>query len=179
MKKPPQNLVGMIEKLNALRPSDYNAPDIKIVIAVLDEKDGKPRNWSLNSYGEEPKTSTGGCWCRLWAWQSTEKIDVMFSGYGPEIGYGSVRDYEHGARAEKLILSRLKAMSDQRGNTLDAAEYLGRWLEACGVEKVYVRPEGENASWHNEGDWDCWLVGRAIQEVRARFPKVEAAEVAA
>ena len=163
--------VALVDRFDQLEARDYQNPNIKITIAVLGEK-GAPRNWSRGPVGAEPANSTGGMFCRLWAYKSsTENVSVMFSCYGPEITFGDQSDYEHAARACKLVNARLHKTYQTRGNPLDEADHLGRWLEACGVSTVFIRPADDHHTWLNEGEWEQWTIGRTIQEARAKFPK--------
>jgi len=49
---------------------------------------------------------------------------------------------------------------------VDAADALGRWLEACGVSKVYLRPDGSNEQWLSRGEWLVLTVGEFVNRVR-------------
>lgn len=165
-----QTLIAMVDTLQPLRPSDFNAPEIRVTIARLNPEDNKPRNWSLDY--QEPKNSTGGCFGR--AFCSSYKPEVYFSWFGPEITYGDLNQYNHASRALKTIGARLDKISATRGASADAAECFGRWLEACGIEKVFVREPDCRATWLNEIDWQQWSIGRFVHEVRALYPKTEA-----
>ena len=101
--------VALVDRFDQLEARDYQNPVIKLTIAVLGEKGG-PRNWSRSGPGAEPANSTGGMFCRLYAYKGGERgddIKVMFSCYGPEITFGDQADYEHAVRACKLVNGRL------------------------------------------------------------------------
>jgi len=146
-----------------------NSPEIEIVIATVDEKDQKPRNWRLNNC-DEPKNSTGGCSMRIFAGS-----DVYFDGYGPDITLGKIEDYKHAVTATKLIADRLAKMNQQRGYCVDPAEFTGRWLEAAGVDVVMMRPpNARDNGWLSDGDWRKMTVGETVNLVRTKLPKPEA-----
>ena len=174
----PQTLIALVHTMPQLSPSvGYSdTPDITITIARLDPNTNTPKNWSLEY--DEPKSSTGGCFCRMFASQyGQEPATVLFSHYGPGITYGQANDYAHAARAMKLITSRMDAMYASRGhNNNDAAVETGRWLEATGVKTIWLRPDSHNRSdgWLNKGEWIQLDIGQFLSLLRGKFPKVEA-----
>lgn len=169
-----RTLVAMVSDWRELLVREWDSPDIMVTVAVL--KDGKatPSNWSLDY--DEAKTSTGGCYARVFA--SGSGNGVLFSHYGPDVRYGDLRDYAHAMRALKLVVGRMEKMHAVRGSASDEASNFGRWLEATGVDKVYVTLEKSHSSWLNEQNWTVWTIGRFVNELRAKFPKVEAVEQA-
>ena len=170
----PQKLIALVDTLQPIFHREYDAPDIKITIARLGV-DGKPRNYSQDS--QDPKGCPGGCYARLYcSGMTAPSPHIYFCHYGPDIVYGNSEDYERAARALKAIQPRLDRMWNVRGRPADAADELGRWLEACGVTEVYCRPEDNHHTWLNEGHWQTWNIGRCLFAVRECFPKVETPE---
>ncbi len=156
-----------------LRPAlnwTSTGPDIKVTIAVLSEKN-TPQNWSIGY--ETPKSSNGGCRARIFASDGDyhEKYQAnLFGWYGSEISYGDLRQYEHGARAVKRIDARMEEMYRVRGGVSDAAESMGRFLEACDISEVWMRPENYRGdSWLSKGEWLTITVGEFVNRVRANL----------
>ena len=177
--KSKQPLIAMVQRWNQLRAVDgfTSSPDIEIYISRLHE-DGKPRNWSLDY--EEPKNSTGGCFCRMWAHFNCDKQEsVLFSNYGPCLSHGTEKDYKHGLNAARVVGKRLEDMYRIRGCVKDAGEECGRWLEATGIKSVYMRPEGvRDSGWLSEGEWQVKDIGQFLYDLRNKFPKpAEVAQV--
>ena len=161
-----------------LRSPDVGSRDqISITIARLGKTGERehPINWSLNSYGEEPRNSCGGCYCQLWLYKHPVEpftLETIFSHYGPHISHGGEQDYEHALRAMRHIQKRWEQMAKLRGGYRDAAELLGRWFEACGVTHVWYRPERQrHHSWHSEGEWESQETGHFLNRVRQLMPE--------
>jgi len=184
--KPKSNgLVALADAMPELRYRENALTQIKVTIARLKAEPNysHPVNWRLDY--EESKSSTGGCFARIFAAQryGTNEHYSLFSHYGPEISYGDDhRDYEHGARAIKSITDRMDAMYATRGPAVDTADSMGRWLEASGITKVWHRPEEyRDSGWLSEGEWQQASIGSFVSMVRARLPetlaKRDAAEV--
>ena len=153
-------------QLEQLRPptNDYSCGnEIRVTIAVLEEGKPHPRNWSLSSC-DNPRKSFGGCFARIYA---SKDFGSIFSLYGPEITYGDLRDYHHGAAALKAIGARLEKLRLTRGPAVDPADDMGRWLEACGVKQVWFRPDhSKHESWLHKGDWSARNLGDFVYLVR-------------
>ena len=177
MKPPKQVEVAMCTKVEKLVPGEWSSNEISVHIGKLDETDGKPRNFR-HDY-ETPKTSTGGCFARIFASSSGCGANAnLFGSYGPETNFGQIAEYEHGARALKLIAKRMQSIYEVRGNALDAADEMGRWLECCGVEQVYTRDAGVDNEWHHKGEWKVLTIGQFVRLVRVNL-HVKHAEVEA
>ena len=164
-----KKLIALVDTFDMLCAHDMHQ-EISIHIAHLGA-DGKPRNYRLDSC--DPTATTGGCHARMWADRNFEgQGKVYFGAYGPEISHGDLADYAHGVRACKLVSARLARISAARGYTDDAAESFGRWLEACGITAVYVRPaDHRGSSWLSEGQWQIWTIGKFVNEARAKYPQ--------
>lgn len=175
--------IALVNTINKLHPASHwttCGPEISVTIAVLSEKD-TPQNWSMNY--DTAKSSVGGCRARIFASDGNyhEKYQAnLFGWYGPEIGYGDLREYEHGARAVKNIGKRLEEIYRDRGAEVDAADSMGRFLEACNIDQVWMRPNHDsNRSWLSEGDWRQLSVGEFVNLVRSNLywtepkPKME------
>ncbi len=160
MKK--QTLVGICTKMEPLVPREFDANDITVTIGTLEEGKETPRNWSLDY--ETPKASPGGLFSRIFAGNHGN----IFSLYGPEISYGDLRAYEHGFHALKAVGKNMDKMHVSRGPSMDAADGMGRFLEACGVEFVFCRPVGftTHDAWLNRGEWHKLTVGAFVARVR-------------
>ena len=173
MKNP--GLIALSTQFNPLRPQNFNAnnTDIEFIIATLSPK-GTPQNFSFDRQMDFPKTCTGGCHARIWASETSGQVYHYFSHYGPDVTYGdSLADYEYALRAYKTVRRYSDAIYKIRGSTNDAATLAGQWLEACGIEKVWTRPDSsKHVSWLNEGDWEQWDIGRTVNEIRARYYKL-------
>jgi hypothetical protein len=158
-------LVDKLEKLAPVVGFNANTTEISVAIGKLAE-DGKPRNWSIDY--ETPKTSVGGCFARIFATEFGEGLQAnIFSWYGPALNYPDLRDYQHGLRAMERIARKLDGMHKDRGATVDAADCLGRWLEACAVKAVYLRPDGESDQrWHTKGEWLVLTIGDFVNRAR-------------
>ena len=147
-------------------PEYSTGQEIKVTIGVLEDGVSHPRNFST-SYST-PKNSAGDCSARIFT--THDGRANLFGSYGPQITYGGLSDYLHGVRALKRIAKNLTKIWKVRGPALDAADEMGRWLEACKVKKVFIRPAGENRrSWMNEGTWDELNIGTFVQRVRANL----------
>lgn len=180
----PNSEIAIVDKLELLKPSvnfGY-CPEISVAIGRVDEKDGTPRNFSLGY--ETPKSSNGGCFARIFASDCGTGTNAnIFSWYGPALSFPDLRQYQHGLRAIERIGKRLDGMYAERGASVDCADGIGRWLEACGVSAVYVRPEGERENqWLSRGEWRVLSIGEFVNLVRRNLycapERVEAAEVA-
>lgn len=172
--------IAICHGINQLHPRESSftsgRDEIRVTIGRLDDTDGKPRNFSLSSISPgspESRISTGGCFARIWSAQpasyhvpgSTECN--YFVAHGMEISHGDLPEYEHAIRALKLIAKRQAGQYETRGNATDAADAMGRWLEACGVTQVYLRPEsGRNRQWLTDGEWQCLTLGVFVVQVR-------------
>ena len=147
-------------------PEYSTGNEIKVTIGVLEDGVSHPRNFSTSS--STPKNSAGECSARIFTTHDGKQ--TCFWSYGPQISYGDLNDYAHGVRALKRIAKNLHKIYNVRGNCLDAADEMGRWLEACKVKKVFIRPDGESRkSWMNEGRWDELSIGAFVQRVRANL----------
>ena len=177
MKNP--GLIGLAGRFEPLKPHTWNNnSELEITIATLGDK-GTPRNFSFDQAMDFPKTCTGGCKARIWCSDGSGAVHHYFGHYGPDISLGSLADYEYSLRALKTIRRGHDAIYKVRGGTEDAGTLMGQWLEACGVEKIYVRPEGsKHVSWLNEGEWEQWTIARTVQEIRHLYyrPPVPATE---
>jgi len=144
--------------------------DIELIIARLDA-DGTPRNYGHQF--EERGDVAGGHQMRLWVFQSCDGPDTVASSRGPVISYGGeTDDYVRAAAGMKRVDKAIEKMRTVRGPSADAADALGRWLEACGVDTVFIRPEGSrNEGWLNKGDWDRVSCGSFVSRVRAAMPE--------
>jgi len=176
-----KKLIAFCSEMPELRPANssysVNCPEIKIEIGTLAD-DNTPRNWNLALF-DEPKNSTGGCFYRMWASQYQNEAPIVMGGYyGKEIYYGKAEDYEHFAKALRSIQKKMQKIESERGGSSDQAEEVGRWLEACGVKSIMVRPEGEkNNGWMNKGTWKTLSIGSFVNRVRAKFPKTELPQI--
>lgn len=178
MKTTKKKLIAFIAKpLELLVHREWSGPEIRCDIGThdVDAGDRSPRNWRLDY--DEPKTSTGGCFARIFASQAYANSPSVgiFSQKGPEISYGDLRDYEHAARALKRIDSRMESIRSVRGPTLDAADSIGRWLEACGVSEVWIAagPMGNSLS---GCDWHVLAIGAAVYRIREVMPERASAQ---
>ena len=165
--KTTQVLIGICNgKLEQLKPAAYNRNEIRVDIGTLDEKDGKPRNFLADS--DTPRNSTGGCFARIFASEYGEGTGAnLFNHYGPACTWAHLEEYEHAVRALKRIQAAHKEFYATRGNAVDAAEEMGRFLEACGVKRVFMRPDDEtNTGWMNKGEWLDLSVGDFVSRVR-------------
>lgn len=167
MKKP--NDIAIVVKFEKLVPSTYDTKEISVEIGVLKEETGKPQNFNLNY--ETPKASNGGLRARIFASEyGTGSNANLFSDYGPVISYGHLNDYKHAIRALERVGKRQQEQYVARGNAADAAEAMGRWLEACGITSVFLRPDADaRRSWHNEGEWMLLSVGEFVNRVRGNL----------
>lgn len=166
--KNPHTFIAIVDSMVDLRVSDYNTPEIRVTIGVLDPKDGKPRNWGQSSHTEAGVFDAGGCFATLYA----GTYGLYFSHYGPACSHADLQHYEHGIRALKTISKRLGEMWKTRGSAPDAAVELGQWLEACGVSRVFMRPEGERRDqWLTDGTWKELTIASLIAETRRHFPE--------
>lgn len=188
-------LIGLIERNDPFAPAcrliphcnDLHDPgfafSVRIARLASPEETGNPgpRNWS-RSY-DEPKNSTGGCSGRIFAtkWE-TEPARAIFGYYGPEyVTGGSLADYVHGVRALTRIERELARIQGSRGPARDAAEEMGRFLEAAGVSEVWFDERKISSGWLTDGDWQAIPVGELIRRVREHILPVttEPAEAAA
>lgn len=165
--------IALVDKLEKLKPNvNYSSHslEIRVTIASLSEKD-TPQNFSIKY--DMAKSSVGGCSARIFASDSSysEKYDAnLFGWYGPEISYGVLRDYQHGERAVRRIDKRLEEIYRLRGCVVDAAESMGRFLEACDIDEVYMRPDSStNCSWLSEGEWRKRTIGEFVGLVRSNL----------
>jgi len=163
-----QTEIAIVDKLEKLTPSINfgHCPEISVAIGRLEEKDGTPRNFSLDY--ETPKASNGGCFARIFASDCGTGTNAnIFSWYGPALSFPDMRQYQHGLRAMERIAKRMDAMYSDRGASADAADAMGRWLEACGVSKVYVRPDrAQSEQWLSRGEWLVLSVGEFVNRAR-------------
>lgn len=130
-------------QLPKLEPREMHSPEIKLNIGRLDDHDGKPRNFSLVSHWDTAKGSFGGSYSRIYAsgcdFYRAGSLDAnAFSYYGPDIAYGDMNEYRHGLRVLERISKNMDKIHATRGSALDAAEQVGRWLEACEVSRVFI-----------------------------------------
>jgi hypothetical protein len=147
-------------------PEYSTGQEIKVTIGVLEDGVSHPRNFSTTM--STPKASAGDCSARIFT--THDGKHNLFGSYGPQITCGDLNDYVHGVRALKRIAKNLTKIWKVRGPALDAADEMGRWLEACKVKKVFIRPDGESRrSWMNEGKWDELNIGTFVQRVRANL----------
>lgn len=175
-------LIGLVGRFDQLNGNVNSNKTVTLSIATLDIEDGvwTPRNFRRDS--ETPKGCAGGLSCRLFGsqWES-EPPRVLFGCYGPELSWcNSANEYEAAARSIRAMQARSTKIYEARGAAHDAAEETGRWLEACLVDEVWARPDPAAIDHRSmeKGEWQIWNIGRAISEIRGRFP-VAAAEAAA
>jgi len=164
--KSPIKYVAMISLPlpDKLPVSDYNVADIAAYVSPLRTENSKtfPINWS-HSY-DEPKNSNGGLWSRVF--RSNYDGKGLFGAYGPALSYAKLAEYEHAARALARVEKRIDAMRDLRGPAADAADELGRWLEAAGVSEVWVSRERITNSLA-DADWQILSPGQLVCAVRS------------
>lgn len=160
-----KTLIAMCPKLEQLKPSNYNANEIRIDIGVLEEGKESPRNFRRDSDTE--KLTAGGMFARIFASSCGSGTNAnIFSYYGPEISYGQQEDYEHAARACKAVRTRLNKFNESRGYSTDAAEDMGRFLEAAGINRVFLRPDKNSETWLDRGEWIELTPGEFVNRVR-------------
>ncbi len=154
--------IALVEKLEKL---DHQNSEIKVTIVVLGE-DGTPRNYSFDM--DDPKNNAGGCFARIFRSDYKEEIRNYFGAYGPEISYGDLNNYRHGVYALKMIDAATEKLRQKRGYAPDPADEIGRWLEACKIEKVFMRPlNSKHSEWLHHGDWKQLEIGEFVNQVRA------------
>ena len=163
-------MIAMVEKWCKLTEAvGYgSAPEIQLAICRLGE-DGKPRNYRREY--DEKGANAGGCFARIWASSATYHLpgDLrgnVFSACGPEISYGKAEDYKDAHDGMKMVAKRQAEQYATRGNAADAADEMGRWLEACGVSRVFYRDIGKSEEWLNRGEWTEREVGPFIIRLR-------------
>jgi hypothetical protein len=151
----------------ALVYREYPTDDFIVNIGRLDPK-GHPVNGSY--HWEQRPGDPVGCRARVWLYKSVDEGIKPYLGYcGPELGglCDDPKEYMAGAKGLEGIHKRLAKIQELRGSTADAVDQLGRWVEACGLTHVYVRPPGEHRrSWHSEGTWDCLPLGIFLHRIR-------------
>jgi hypothetical protein len=174
----PITLIGLCHKVPKLSPAKIafgEHPEIQVHIGMLDPKDCKPRNFSLSSLpfdADLNKAFAGNCHARIWASDNGN----IFSDYGPDIHWGDLREYEYALKAVKRIAKNWEAIKAVRAYSRNEAESMGRWLECCGVFRVFLRPEGEEREWMSEGAWHDLSIGDFISRCdRALYVKTEPA----
>ena len=171
-----KTLVAFCSDISETLIANNTSSEIKVEIGTLAD-DKTPRSWSLSSF-DEPKNSSGGCFYRIWASQYQNEAPFVLGGYyGKEIYYGKSNDYEHFAKALRLIEKKMQKIENERGASSDQAEEVGRWLESCGVKSVMIRPEKEFNEWMNKGTWNTVSIGSFVNRIRAKFPKAELAQI--
>lgn len=157
-------MVAMVKgKLEPLRRGSgcLSGADIAIEIATLGP-DGKPRNYLAES--EHPETCPGGCHARVFR---SDYGDALWSCYGPDVTFGDSEQYRRAMRAVDRIRGRMDKFYQARGPVADSAEAFGRWLEACGVERVMVRAPGStHEDWLTHGEWETMAAGAFVGRVR-------------
>lgn len=123
----------------------------------------RPAIWYLSPQGE-PAYSCGGCTVRVFSHRSEINGPIYsFAGLiGPDVVLGELADYEHGARAMRRVAEEIREIEAQRGPHRDAAEQMGRLLEACGIERVYVEQDPDA----NGNPWRILTVGALVESVR-------------
>ncbi len=169
MSEPKYSEIALVDKFDKLKPerSFGDIPEIEVTIAVKSAKN-TPQNFDLHY--NTPKSSVGGCHARIFASEYGSGSNAnIFNSYGPDVGkWGGLNDYQHGLRALDRIAKREEKMRQDRGYTSDAAEAMGRWLEACGVREVFMRPAEYNKrdGWLDRGEWEVLTVGQFINRVR-------------
>ena len=144
--------------------SEWNTADISVHVSPLRTENGKtfPINWS-HSY-DEPKSSNGGLFARVF--RSHYDGKGLFGSYGPSLSYAALPQYEHAARALARVEKKTDAMRDLRGPAADAADELGRWLEAAGVSEVWVSRDRITNSLA-DADWQILSPGQLVCAVRS------------
>ena len=164
--KSPIKYVAMISLPlpDRLPVSDYNITDIAVYVSPLRTENGKtfPINWG-HSY-DEPKSSNGGLWSRVF--RSSYDGKGVFGAYGPALSYAGRSQYEHAARALARVEKKTEEMRGLRGPAADAADEMGRWLEAAGVSEVWVSRHRVTSSLA-DADWQILSPGQLVCAVRS------------
>lgn len=166
--------IAIVGKFAQLKPANgyhSSADEILVTIGTTQERDGNvsPRNFRLEF--DTPKNSSGGCKAMIWASDSEYSKTIQetnyFGQYGPEILMGASGDYAHALRAVERINKRMAALEESRGHAIDAADQMGRWLEACGIKAVWKRAtQSEKEEWLDRGEWVQYTVGQFVNMVR-------------
>lgn len=180
---PAPEAIAIVDAFDQLKPDTRylsRSAEIRVTIGAVHRADNgneSPRNWS--HWDRESKTGPcGGCSARMYAseasyYTGTEGNHLLTN--GPQVTSDDVRDYEYAVKALKLIAKRHSEQYATRGNPVDAAESMGRWLEACGVKRVFMRPSPVCASsWLSEGEWLILSVGTFVGKVRSALYVVPA-----
>jgi hypothetical protein len=179
MKTAKRKLIGLVGCFGKLEPCTTfgQTKEISVSIAILDDK-GRPNNWRRD---REFPSETGGQRARIFACDSGFSRDLdgnLFSNYGPDISYcDSSDEYLDAGKMLAKVAKRISDMYAVRGNAVDAAESMGRWLEACGVTEVYMRPGNDRETWLTEGEWKILTIGYFVQKVRENLFRYPAREV--
>jgi hypothetical protein len=171
------NLIALVNTQDKLiKPSEnYNRkePEISVSIARLEiHENGSKTPLNYSHKYDESESVSGGQFARIFASYSTyeNKTKGLFGYYGPSISWGGRHDYERAAKGLSKVEKRLEKIYQDRGNAIDPADEMGRWLEAAGIEEVWSRPTHENGEWLNKGEWKQESIGHFINRVRTLLP---------
>jgi hypothetical protein len=150
----------------------------RATVANYSEDGTTPRNWRVPYSFERIKGETGGCQISAFVskWQD-EPSRVLVSNGGPNVTKGEIDEYQHGADALRIIHRRMSKLYDQRGPVSGPAEEIARWIEATGVNSVFIRPEGQrDTGWLNAGAWLSLTPGQFNSRMIAELAKLNRAK---
>ena len=142
---------------------DNSDCEIRITICATSDDKSHPLNGRWLADG--PTFQPFGMVARLWA--GTFNVHMLLR--GGDVMSSNPREYESMGRAIRAVETRMEGFSATRGHPVDVADRIGRFLEACDVGLVWMRPVGVPVGgWLPDGQWLRLSVGETVALVRAK-----------
>ena len=170
MKNEKRTLIAVLSKYPSKSTfASRDSGGLDITIMRLDDKGQGPRNWSYSDYSEDTNALFGGFKFHVWMHNDSADNNKFYCRQEADTVQGnSAAEYTHSAKGLTKLAKLQADQYSSRGNALDVADELGRWLEAMGIKTVLTRPTGEHDNgWLTHGSWDHWSPGRTINALRS------------
>ena len=168
--------------VHSMTPKTWGSNGLDITLGVLDEKDGKPRNYSHDSHWDNP-IPFGGFRMHIYPTNS-QYSESKLAGWwtGPEMSCETKAEpYLLAGKAMLKLRAKISSYYETRGNPTDSVDELLRFLEATGVSQVYMRPKNSSQTMLSHGDWEVLkpveignLIRRAFLDATKPAEKQEA-----
>jgi hypothetical protein len=156
---------AIVDRMDDLE-RDNSDREIRLTICAVSDEGTHPLNGTWKWDG--PTFQPVGMTIRVWA--GSYSVHTLLN--GKEVHSSNPEEYFSAAKAIRTMDSRMEDMRETRGNPADVADKVGRWLEACKVGTVWMRPGGQpQRGWMTEGKWLRLSVGETVTLIRDKSAK--------
>jgi hypothetical protein len=162
-KIPPNH--ALVDRMDDLERENTDR-EIRLTICAVSDDVTHPLNGSWKWDG--PTFQPVGMTIRVWS--GSFSVHTLLT--GKEVHSTDPAEYDSAAKAIRTMAARCAEITVSRGYPADVADSVGRWLEACKVGTVWMRPGGHpQRGWMTEGKWLRLSVGETVTLIRDKSAK--------